>query len=178
MAEKKQDPGPKNHLDQDALAAIFDLYSHSIFKYALRLCEDTCEADQVVGDVFNQFLEQVSRGGGPKTNLRSYFYQIAYHIIIDHARARKRIIPLENADTNREGESLDTQVEEQNLLKELSSAIQNDLTVEQQHVIILRFQEGLSLRETADVMGKEINAIKSLQKRAILKLQKSLGNTP
>jgi len=45
-------------------------------------------------------------------------------------------------------------------------------------VIILRFQEGLSLRETADIMGKDINAIKSLQKRAILKLQKSLGNTP
>ena len=178
MAEKKQDPGPKNHLDQGALAAIFDLYSRSIFRYTLRLCEDPLEADQIVGDVFNQFLEQVSRGGGPKTNLRSYLYQIAYHIIIDHARARQRIVPLENADTNREGESLDKQVEEQNLLKELSSAILNDLTEEQKHVIILRFQEGLSLRETADVMGKEINAIKSSQKRAILKLQKSLVNTP
>ena len=69
-------------------------------------------------------------------------------------------------------------MEEQTLLKELTSAIQNDLTEEQKHVIILRFQEDLSLRETAEIMGKDINAIKSSQKRAIMKLQKSLGNTP
>ncbi len=69
-------------------------------------------------------------------------------------------------------------MEEQTLLKELTSAIQNDLTEEQKHVIILRFQEDLSLRETAEIMGKDINTIKSSQKRAIMKLQKSLGNTP
>jgi RNA polymerase sigma-70 factor (ECF subfamily) len=178
MAEKKQDPGSKNHLDQSALAAIFDLYSHAIFRYTLRLCEDPLEADQIVGDVFNQFLEQVSRGGGPKTNLKSYLYQIAYHIVIDHIRERQRILPIDIVDSSREGVSLESQVEELTLLKELSSAIQNDLTEDQKHVIILRFQEDLSLRETADIMGKDINAIKSSQKRAILKLQKSLGNTP
>jgi RNA polymerase sigma-70 factor (ECF subfamily) len=178
MVEKKHKPEQKSHLDQAALAAIYDLYSRSIFRYALRLCEDPLEADQIVGDVFNQFLEQVSRGGGPKTNLRSYLYQIAYHIFIDHVRERQRTVPIDLADHDREADSLDVQVEEQNLLKELSSAIQKDLTVEQKHVIILRFQEGLSLRETADIMGKDINAIKSLQKRGITNLQKSLGNKP
>ncbi len=101
MAEKKQAPGPKNHLDQAALAAIFDLYSRSIFRYTLRLCEDPLEADQIVGDVFNQFLEQVSRGGGPKTNLKSYLYQIAYHIVIDHVRERQRILPIDVVDSSR-----------------------------------------------------------------------------
>jgi RNA polymerase sigma-70 factor, ECF subfamily len=178
MAEKKQDHEKPNHLDQAALAAIFDLYSRSIFRYALRLCEDPLEADQIVGDVFNLFLEQVSRGGGPKTNLKSYLYQIAYHIFIDHVRERRRTVPIDTADRNREGETLDKQIEEQTLLKELSAAIQKDLTAEQKHVIILRYQEGLSLRETADIMGKDINAIKSLQKRGLLKLQKSLGDKP
>jgi RNA polymerase sigma-70 factor (ECF subfamily) len=178
MAGKKQGPEQKNHLDHAALAAVFDLYSRPIYRYTLRLCEDPLEADQIVGDVFNQFLEQVSRGGGPRTNLRSYLYQIAYHIFIDHARERSRSVSIEAYDSKLEGESLDSQVEQNNLLREVSSAIQNDLTDEQKHVIILRFQEDLSLRETADVMGKDINAIKSLQKRAILKLQKQLGNRP
>jgi RNA polymerase sigma-70 factor (ECF subfamily) len=87
-------------------------------------------------------------------------------------------VPLDNVDRSREGDSVDSQVEEQNLLKELSSAIQNDLTEEQKHVIILRFQEELSLQETANILGKDINAIKSLQTRAILKLQKSMGSKP
>jgi RNA polymerase sigma-70 factor, ECF subfamily len=176
MAEKKQGPERKNHLDQAALAAIFDLYSRPMYRYTLRLCEDPLEADQIVGDVFNQFLEQVSRGGGPRTNLRSYLYQIAYHIFIDHARERSRVVSIDAFDYNLEGDSLDAQVEQRNLLRELTSAVQNELTEEQKHVIILRFQEGLSLRETADVLGKNINAIKSLQKRGILKLQKCLGN--
>jgi RNA polymerase sigma-70 factor (ECF subfamily) len=178
MAGKTQGPEQKNHLDQAALGAIFDLYSRPIYRYTLRLCEDPLEADQIVGDVFNQFLEQVSRGGGPRTNLRSYLYQIAYHIFIDHARERSRAVSIEAYDNNLQGESVDSQVDQQNLLREVTSAIQNDLTEEQKHVIILRFQEDLSLRETADVLGKDINAVKSLQKRAILKLQKQLGNKP
>jgi RNA polymerase sigma-70 factor (ECF subfamily) len=176
MAGKTQGPEQKNHLDQAALAAIFDLYSRPIYRYTLRLCEDPLEADQIVGDVFNQFLEQVSRGGGPRTNLRSYLYQIAYHIFINHARERRRSVSIDAFDNTLEGDSLVSQVEQENLLQELTSAVQNDLTEEQKHVVILRFQEGLSLRETADVLGKDINAIKSLQKRGILKLQKCLGD--
>ncbi len=176
MVEKKQEKEQKNYLDQDALVAIFDLYSLAIYKYALRLCRDCIEADQIVGDVFSQFMERVSRGEGPKTNLRSYLYQIAYHLIVDHAREKQRTLPIDNAETKCEEESLPSRIEEQMLLEELTSAIQNDLTIEQKHVIILRFQENLSLRETADIMGKNINAIKSLQKRSISKLQKSLGN--
>lgn len=176
MAEKRQDPEQENHLDQDALAAIYDLYWRPIFRYALYLCQDPLEADQIVGDVFAQLLEQFSRGGGPKTNLRSYLYQTAYHILINHVRERQHTAPIENADHNQEREYLDIQVEQQHLLKELSSAILNDLTAEQKHVVVLRFQEGLNLRETADILGKDIDAVKSLQKRAILRLQKSLRN--
>lgn len=176
MVGKAQDPERQNHLDQGALAAVFDRYARAIYRYSLRLCRDVVEADQIVGDVFHQLLERIYRGEGPKTNLRSYLYQIAYHIIVDHARERQRSVPIDNADDNREKESLASQVEEKILLEEMTSAIQNDLTMMQKHVIILRFQENLSLRETAEVMGMDINAVKSLQKRGILKLRKSLGD--
>jgi RNA polymerase sigma-70 factor (ECF subfamily) len=174
MVGKKQESSQKNYLDQDALVAIFDLYSNAIYKYALSLCRDCNEADQIVGDVFAQFMERVSHGEGPKTNLRSYLYQIAYHLVVDHAREKLRTVPIESAELQKSDESMPSQIEEQILLDELTAAIQNELTVEQKNVIILRFQENLSLRETADIMGKDVNAIKSLQKRGILKLQKSL----
>ncbi len=177
MAGRKQVAKQSNTLDQDALVAIFDLYSPAIYKYTLRLCRDCIEADQIVGDVFAQFVERVSRGEGPKTNLRSYLYQIAYHLVVDHARERQRTLPIDEAAMKPEEESLPSKVEEQILLEKLTEAIQNELTMEQKHVIILRFQENLSLRETAEVMGKDVNAVKSLQKRGILKLQKSLGRT-
>ena len=41
------------------------------------------------------------------------------------------------------------------------------LAAEQQEVLVLRFGQQLSLQETADVMGKSLSAVKSLQWRAV-----------
>jgi DNA-directed RNA polymerase specialized sigma24 family protein len=82
-------------LNKDSLAAIFDTYASAIYKYALRLCRDSLEADFIVGDVFAQLLEKLVAGKGPLTNLRSYLYQIAYHLIVDRARSNHRFESLE-----------------------------------------------------------------------------------
>ena len=73
--------------NQEAFAKIFDLYASALYNYALRLGHDPILADQVVGDVFAQLLEHFSSSKGPKTNLRAYLYQTAYHMIIDHGRS-------------------------------------------------------------------------------------------
>ena len=82
-------------LDQDALEKIFDLYAPVIYNYLLRLCQDPVQADQIVGDIFSRFLDQLAAGKGPRANLRSYLYQIAYHLFIDQARYSQRIAPIE-----------------------------------------------------------------------------------
>jgi RNA polymerase sigma-70 factor, ECF subfamily len=41
--------------------------------------------------------------------------------------------------------------------------------------LVLRFGQALSLQETADIMGKSISAIKSLQFRAVDTLKRILG---
>lgn len=165
-------------LDQDALAQIFDLYAPIIYNYLLRLCQDPVQADQIVGDVFSRFLDQLAAGKGPRTNLRSYLYQIAYHLFIDQARDSQRVAPIEiveflATDTN----SIQSEIENRALLDTVMLAINNDLTEEQRHAIVLRFLEGLSLKEAAKVMGKNPNSVKVLQSRGIAKLRQILINT-
>ncbi len=41
------------------------------------------------------------------------------------------------------------------------------LAADHQEVLILRFGQRLSLQETADIMGKSVSAVKSLQFRAV-----------
>ena len=48
------------------------------------------------------------------------------------------------------------------------------LTEEQQHVIALRFGQGLSLAETAQLLGKSVGAIKALQHRALASLARHI----
>ncbi|MGE5464260.1 MAG: RNA polymerase sigma factor, partial [Syntrophothermus sp.] len=69
-------------MDKEALVRIFDHHSPGIFNYALRLCNDPVMADNIVGDVFAKLLDHLSAGGGPNTNLRSYLYEIAYHLVV------------------------------------------------------------------------------------------------
>ena len=164
-------------LDQDALEQIFDLYAPVIYNYLLRLCQDPVQADQIVGDVFSRFLDQVAAGKGPRTNLRSYLYQIAYHLFIDQARDSQRIAPIEIVEfLATEANSIQTEIENRALLDTVMLAINNNLTEEQRHAIILRFLEGLSLKEAAKIMGKNANSVKVLQSRGLAKLRQILSD--
>jgi RNA polymerase sigma-70 factor, ECF subfamily len=158
------------------LVKVFDLYSGALYNYALRLCGDPLTADFIVGDVFAKLLEQFSTGNGPSSNLRSYLYETAYHLVVDHARESQRRMPLDTAESLRsDGTSIFVTCENHMALENIMLAIRNDLTNDQRHVIILRFLEGFSLRETASIIGKEVNNVKVIQNRAVATLRRSLG---
>ena len=162
-------------LDHDALTAIFDEYAPAVFKYLLRLDVNPQEADQTVGDVFARLLDKISKGEGPRTNLRSYLFQTAYHLVVDHARERQRTAPLDVADTIKEDKQpVQALTEEKMLLENLAIAMERELTEDQRNVLILRYQEDFSLKETAEIVGKNVNAVKALQNRAINNLREAL----
>jgi RNA polymerase sigma-70 factor (ECF subfamily) len=164
-------------LDKDGLIVIFDTYAPAIYKYALRLCNDPVDSDNIVGDVFSLLLEKCVSGKGPVTNLRSYLYQIAYHLIVERARHNKRTIDLEGI-TERfipATPSPQFQAEERTLLDAVVLALNSDLNEDQRHVIILRFLEGFSLKETAAILGKSLSSVKVIQDRAIARLQEALS---
>lgn len=166
-------------MNKEALVQIFDLYCQPLYHYALRLSGDPVLADQIVGDVFAKLLDQFASGRGPSAALRSYLYEIAYHRIIDEARAARRKAPLEVTDwlpqTRQEGSS---SLEDHVLLKQTLQAIQSKLTEDQRNVIMLRFMEGFNLRETAAILGKKEEHVKVLQSRGMSKLRKVLTYPP
>ena len=84
-------------MDREALVKIFDTYSPAIYNYAFRLCHDALIADYIVGDVFAKLLEHLSNGRGPLSNLRSYLYEMAYHMVVDEARYSNRTTVLDKA---------------------------------------------------------------------------------
>jgi RNA polymerase sigma-70 factor (ECF subfamily) len=162
-------------MDKDAIVAIFDLYATPLYKYVMRLCGDQLLSDHIVGDVFAKLLEQLAAGNGPETNLRSYLYQMAHHQMMDEARYAHRREPLEALQSSfPDARAGGQEVENQILFEKVLAALQHDLTADQRHVIILRFLEGFSLRETAAILGKEANHVKVIQNRGIAKLRQVL----
>jgi RNA polymerase sigma-70 factor (ECF subfamily) len=162
-------------MNTDALIKIFDHYSPALYNYAFRLCNDNLMADNIVGDVFAKLLDQFSVGNGPNTNLRSYLYEVTYHLVVDEFRNTDRESPLEVVDfTRSDGYSSSISLENRIFFETIMMAIKTELTDDQRHVVILRFLEGFSLRETAMIIGKKINYVKVIQNRAIAALRKVL----
>ncbi len=162
-------------MDPEALAQIFDLYVHVLFRYAINLCNDPLMADHIVGNVFAKLVDQLSRGNGPTTNLRSYLFEATYHLIIDETRYSWRRAPLDVVDSlTRHDASAALEWERRELFQRTLRVIQTELTDYQRHVIFLRYMEGFSLRETAAILGKSVSIVKAAQNRALGNLRKVL----
>ncbi len=162
-------------MDRNALSEIFDLYAPALYRYVFRLCQDAVRTDQIVGDVFTKLLEHLSAGCGPRTNLRPYLFEMAYHLFVDEMRYFHHITPMRVVDlTATDGLPTHISAENRILFGIVLRAITNDLTDDQRQVIVLRFLEGFSLKETALIIGKNVNNVKVIQNRAIAVLRKAL----
>ena len=166
-------------LDQRALVAIFDRYAVELYNYVLRLYSDPYKADHIVGEVFSNFLEQLSAGKEARSNLRSDLYKLTYQLIAEGTHSSKHESFLEFAafgpDQNNGQHATNSDPENKMLLDTVILAIKRHLTKDQRHVVVLRFLEGFSLRETAEIVGKNINNVRAIQNRGIANVRKVLN---
>jgi RNA polymerase sigma-70 factor (ECF subfamily) len=100
--------------------------------------------------------------------LSGWLYAVARNLAADHLKKRVQTVPLFE-DLVSDSPSLTDQVHLTLLAPTLKQAML-ELTEDQQHVITLRFGQGLSLAETAEIMDRSVGAIKALQHRALAAL--------
>lgn len=95
-------------------------------------------------------------------------YTVARNLAADYIKEKGRTISLME-DLISDEPSLTDQAHLSQLAPVLRKALLQ-LTEEQQHVIALRFGQGLSLVETAQLLEKSVGAVKALQHRALASL--------
>jgi RNA polymerase sigma-70 factor (ECF subfamily) len=159
--------------DQIALAEIYDRYSPGIYRYALHLLGDTRLAEDCTADTFTRYLQALRNGSGPKNHLQAYLYRIAHNQITDNYR-RQPPPPLALVEELpcAETEVIMTVVDR--ITKEQVRSALALLTLEQRQVIVLKYLEGLENELVAQVLGRTVGTIKSLQFRAINALRRIL----
>ncbi len=162
--------------DKAAIRRIFNDYFDPIFQFIRMRVDDKQTAEDLASDVFVKMLKAFQSGSAPRQSLRGWLFQVARNEIADYFGKHKRLtmtvldewIPASDEDEPelQFARSLNIQQARQALKK---------LTEEQQEVLILRFGQMLNLQETADIMGKQVNAVKVLQFRAVNALRRALG---
>jgi len=155
--------------DQVALAEVYDRYFDQIYRYVYyRLNNEPDVAADIACEVFLALVSSLKNGKPPRTSLTGWLYTVARNLAADHIKKKGKTVPLLDELVS-DDPPLSEQAHWVQLLPSLKVALRH-LTDEQQHVIALRFGEGMSLAETATLMDKTVGAVKALQHRALASL--------
>ena len=159
------------NFDRTALTAVYDHYHPLLYRYITRQVSNGETARELTAVVFERFLAALKNGNGPEDQLKAWLYRTAHNLVIDHYRrqAHRNHLPL--ADTLPSASDSPGQIAEQHMLGEQVITALQTLTPEQQKVITLKFFEGFSNAEVADLIHKPIGAVKALQHRGLARLQ-------
>jgi RNA polymerase sigma-70 factor (ECF subfamily) len=163
--------------DAAAFGLLYDHYQPAIYRFVVVKVGRREDAEDITHQVFMsawQSIRQYRHRGYP---FSSWLYRIARNQVIDHYRARKDNVSLETIEIDQLWLSSSSSQSELSLkldVEKVMGAI-HGLKQEHQDVVIMRFVEELSLKETAAAMGKTEGAVKLMQHRAMKELKKMLG---
>jgi RNA polymerase sigma-70 factor (ECF subfamily) len=154
--------------DAAAWAGFYDSIAGDLRAYLSRL--GARSPDDTLGEVMVQVVRSIRSFKGSDDELRPWAFGIARHRVLDEARRRSRRVveaPLEDDDAVA---PLASDPDPTALSEYLDL-----LTEDQREVVWLRFGLDFSLEETAQMVGKDPQAVAALSYRALQRLRKLLA---
>ena len=162
-------------MDHIALGQIHDRFYPEVYRYVRFRLDDEQACEDITSEVFLRLLDALNKRRGPVQNLRGWLIGTASNIVNDTLRQRYRQ-PEQDLDGKPEAGLIDEATPDGAWEiswehEQVRNAI-SQLTDEQRQVLALRFSEERSLEETAKLTGKNVNAVKALQFRALAALRR------
>ncbi|WP_439946237.1 ECF subfamily RNA polymerase sigma factor, BldN family [Streptomyces sp. BBFR109] len=162
--------------EAEAFGRLYDQYSDTVYRYVYYRVGGKATAEDLTSETFLRALRRIGTFTWQGRDFGAWLVTIARNLVADHfksSRFRLEVTTGEMLDANEVERS-----PEDSVLESLSNAALLDavrrLNPQQQECVTLRFLQGLSVAETARVMGKNEGAIKTLQYRAVRTLARLL----
>jgi RNA polymerase sigma-70 factor, ECF subfamily len=161
--------------DRGALEELYLLHFDRIYSYLHMSVGNRHDAEDLTTQTFLRMLESIKRFRWQAAPFSAWLFRIAHNLAMDHFRASRRWQPEEEVpepvtetEPSAEAEALQA-IGRQSLLDLIEG-----LSQEQKQVLTLKFVFNLPNGEVATILGKTEGAIKSLQHRALVSLQKQM----
>lgn len=160
--------------DADSFARLYDGYVERVYRYVFFRVSNDETAEDITAQVFLKAWENLNRYQPGNLPFLAWLYTIARNQVIDHYRARKESVSIDDAvSLPSKDDAVDEQVQSRFDIQAMRNALQY-LTEEQQQVVMLRFIAGLETNEISRQMGKAEGAVRALQMRALQALAKHM----
>jgi RNA polymerase sigma-70 factor (ECF subfamily) len=154
-----------------ALTEVWERYSPAVVGYLRG--KGAAEPEDLAGEVFLQVFAKIKKFRGDEPGLRSFVFGVAHARYVDAVRRQARrgvdaeFDPAAHGGTTASAES----VAMDGLGTQRAEALIEALAPDQRDVLLLRVVADLSLEQTAEILGKSVGAVKSLQHRGLAALR-------
>ena len=166
--------------DWDAYTGLYHAYYRLLNNYGHKFTKDINLIEDAVHDLFVTLWTNRNNLGSP-LSVKNYLYKSIRNILLKKIKSASRIFHLEeDSDSIPFVVSFDHQLisnEEEKRIQQTISGVLNKLPPRQQEIIFLRFYEGLSYEEAADIMGIHVSSAYKLLYKALDNVQQSLTYT-
>jgi RNA polymerase sigma-70 factor (ECF subfamily) len=164
--------------DRDALEELYLIHFDRIYSYLHVSVGNRHDAEDLTTQTFLKMLEKIGTFKWQSAPFSAWLFRIAHNLAMDHFRARRRWqLEEEVPEPPGEEEPAAELVAMQTIGRESMLKLIDHLSPEQQQVLTLKFVFNLPNAEVAAILDKTEGAIKSLQHRALVSLQKQIAQS-
>ena len=134
------------------------------------------DAEDLTTQTFLRMLESIGKFRFQSAPFSAWLFRIAHNLSMDHFLANRRWQPEEEVPEPQGSEERSAEDEAfQSIGRQSMLALIDSLSQDQQQVLTLKFVFNFSNAEAATILDKTEGAVKSLQHRALVSLQKQLA---
>jgi RNA polymerase sigma-70 factor, ECF subfamily len=162
--------------DRSALEDLYLIHFDRIYGYLHVSVGNRHDAEDLTTQTFLKMIESIGKFRWRSAPFSAWLFRIAHNLAMDHFRAARRWQPEEEVPEPPADEA--TSAEEgalEAIGRRSMLELIEDLSLDQQQVLTLKFVFNFSNAEAATILGKTEGAVKSLQHRALVSLQKQLA---
>lgn len=156
------------------LMSAYDDYSDMLYRHAYYRVSGHEEALDLVQDTFVKTWEYMVKGND-LDNIKAFLYSVLNNKIIDYYRKKKSssLDELHEAGFNPRTDGADTKIIESAEIKQIVGMLDR-LQTNYRDVIVMRYIDGLSPQEIAELTGEKENTVSVRLNRAINKMKEIL----
>jgi RNA polymerase sigma-70 factor (ECF subfamily) len=160
--------------DTEAFGMLYDHYHPQVYRFLYYRVGSQALAEDLTSDTFFRALRSMSSFRWQGKDFGAWLMTIARNLTTDHYKSGRNRLEMTTEDMSPHDsatEGPETAVLASLTNEALMEALRQ-LPSEQQECLVMRFLQGMSIAETAQVMGRSDGAIKQLQLRAVRNLAK------
>jgi RNA polymerase sigma-70 factor (ECF subfamily) len=160
--------------DADAFGLLYDHYQPSVYRFLFYRTRSSTLAEDLTSETFFRALRSMNGFRWQGKDFGAWLMTIARNLATDHFKAGRTRLELTTEDMALHDDA--TEGPESSVLAGLTNEMLlqalTELPSEQRDCLVMRFLQGMSIAETAAVLGRSDGAVKQLQLRGVRNLAK------